>query len=377
MKTNSCSTESADKKECAGSTNLFSPLTLRSITFRNRIGVSPMCQYYSKDGFADDWHLVHLGSRAVGGAGLVIVEASAVEARGRITPDDLGIYKDEHIAKLKQITGFISSFGAVPGIQIAHAGRKASSKNPWKEGNRHDKLAVSNEDGGWDIVGPSAIAFSETSKLPTALSVTEIKEIQQKFVDAAKRSLEAGFTFLEIHAAHGYLLHSFYSPLSNQRSDEYGGSFENRIRFLVETVQAVRKTWPDNLPLSVRLSASDWVEGGWSVDDSVELSKELKKLGVDIIDCSSGNIRSGDRYNMHPAWQVPLAESVRNQAKIPTAAVGMISDSKLANEIITQGKADMVLLARQMMRDPYWPYHAAQELGIEAITIPRNYSYAL
>ena len=369
--------ESTTESSGITAVNLFSPLTLRMITLRNRIGVSPMCQYYSKDGFADDWHLVHLGSRAVGGAGLVMVEASAVEARGRITPDDLGIYMDEHIPKLKQITDFISKFGAIPAIQIAHAGRKGSTKNPWKGGNRHNKQALSNEEGGYDVVGPGNEPFSEFSRIPHALSKVEIEEIQEKFVAAAKRSLAAGFKLLEIHSAHGYLLHSFYSPLSNSRDDEYGGSFENRIRFLLELSTKVRAVWPEELPLSVRISASDWVEGGWSVEDSVELAKRLKTLGVDIVDCSSGNIRAGDRYNMQPGWQVPLAEAVRNGADIPTAAVGMITEAEQANNIISEGKADLVLLARQMMRDPYWPYHAAKQLGVIADTIPLNYSYAL
>lgn len=370
-------TETTQGQQAPPAVHLFSPLTLRSITLRNRIGVSPMCQYYSKDGFADDWHLVHLGSRAVGGAGLVMVEASGVEARGRITPDDLGIYKDEHIAKLKQVTDFIAKFGAVPAIQIAHAGRKASTKNPWKHGDRHTKLAVSDEDGGWEVVGPTTTPFSDHSRIPHALTKDEILEIQDKFVAAAKRSIEAGFKLLEVHSAHGYLLHSFYSPLSNQREDEYGGSFENRIRFLLEVVEKVRAVWPAELPLSVRISASDWVEGGWTVDDSVELAKRLKKLGVDIVDCSSGNIRAGDRYNMQPGWQVPLSDAVRNKAEIPTAAVGMITDAQQADQIIREGKADIVLLARQMMRDAYWAYHAAQQLGVDAETIPVNYKYAL
>jgi 2,4-dienoyl-CoA reductase-like NADH-dependent reductase (Old Yellow Enzyme family) len=357
--------------------NLFSPLTLRSITFRNRIGVSPMCQYYSVDGFADDWHLVHLGSRAVGGAALVVAEATGVEARGRITPDDLGIYYDEHVAKLKQITSFISRFGAVPGIQIAHAGRKASTKNPWKDGNRHQKLAVEDSEGGWEVVGPTNVPFSPHSRIPRALTKEEIKDIVKKFGAAARRALEAEFKLLEVHAAHGYLLHSFYSPLSNTRTDEYGGSFENRIRFVLEVVEEVRAIWPQELPLSVRISATDWVEGGWNADDSVALAKELKIRGVDIVDCSSGNIRAGDKIPFAPGYQVPLSAAVRNGAQIPTAAVGMITEAAQANEIIRSGSADMVLLAREEMRDPYWPYHAAKSLGIEAQTLPRNYSYAL
>ena len=370
-------TQEAKSSSESVATNLFSPFTLRSVTFRNRIAVSPMCQYISENGFANDWHLVHLGSRAVGGAALVVVEASAVEARGRITPDDLGIYLDAHVEKLKQITQFMESYGAVPGIQIAHAGRKASTLNPWKLGNRHVKQALSNEDGGWDVVGPSEVPFSDTSRLPAALSVSEIHEIQDKFVDAAKRALAAGFKFLEIHSAHGYLLHSFYSPLSNFRTDDYGGSFENRVRFLLETVEKVRRAWPEELPLSVRISASDWVEGGWTSDDSVQLARLLKQRGVDIVDCSSGMLRSDDRYNMGPGWQVPLAEAVRNGAELPTVAVGEITEPEQANKIIAEGKADLVMLAREFMRDPYWPYHAAKTLGIDAATLPKNYTYAL
>ncbi|MBU6454157.1 MAG: NADH:flavin oxidoreductase/NADH oxidase [Cyanobacteria bacterium REEB67] len=363
-------------------TNLFSPWTLKSVTLRNRIGVSPMCQYHSIDGFAEDWHLVHLGSRAIGGAALVIVEASAVEPRGRICPDDLGIYRDEHIEMLSKITAFIEQYGAVPGIQIAHAGRKGSTKNPWKVGNRHEKNDVPDAGGGYAIVAPSAVPFNDKSRTPHELTVAEIKEIQQKFREAAIRAHKAGFKWLEVHAAHGYLIHSFYSPLANFRTDNYGGSFENRIRFCLETVKEVRAVWPEALPLAVRLSATDWVEGGWTIDDSVALAKELKKLGVDLIDCSSGNIRSGDRYDYKPGWQVPLSKTVRSQAQIATAAVGMITGAEQANEIIKNGEADIVLLAREMMRDPYWPFHAAQiladQVGVEAKTIlPPNYSYAI
>ncbi|MBY0359280.1 MAG: NADH:flavin oxidoreductase/NADH oxidase [Candidatus Obscuribacterales bacterium] len=356
---------------------LFSPITFRSLTLRNRIGVSPMCQYGSVDGFASDWHLVHLGSRAVGGAGLVIAEASAVEARGRISPDDLGIYKDEHIDALRRITKFIEEYGAVPGIQIAHAGRKGATANPWKLGSRHEKVDLSDQDGGWEIVGPSAIPFSETSRLPKSLTKEEIAEITQAFGQAALRSLKAGFKWLEIHAAHGYLLHSFYSPLSNKRTDEYGGSFQNRIRFLIEVTQEVRRHWPEHLPLAVRLSASDWVEDGWSLADSIALSKVLKTLGVDLIDCSSGFIRAGDRYEQGPGWQVALASAIKAEAGIATAAVGMISQAQLANEIILNGKADLVFLARELIRDPYWPFHAAKELGAVTAILPHKYNYAI
>ncbi len=373
-------TESAAAK--SGTANLFSPLSIRSVTLRNRIGISPMCQYHSVDGFAEDWHLVHLGSRAVGGAGLVCVEASAVEARGRICPDDLGIYKDEHITMLKKIAEFIAQHGAVPAIQIAHAGRKGSTKNPWKIGDRHTKHDVPDSEGGYDIVGPSAVAFNDRSRVPHELTVEEIKAIQLKFRDAAIRAEKAGFKWLEIHGAHGYLIHSFYSPLSNFRTDEYGGSFENRIRFFVEVVQLVRAAWPKELPLAVRISATDWVEGGWTVDDSVALAKVLRELGVDLVDCSSGNIRSGDRYQMNPGYQVPLAAKVRAEANIATAAVGLITGAKQANDIIKNGDADMVLLARQSMRDAYWPFHAAQELAEELgvdpkSLLPPNMTYAL
>jgi 2,4-dienoyl-CoA reductase-like NADH-dependent reductase (Old Yellow Enzyme family) len=361
-----------------GVVSLFSPLTLRGVTLRNRIGVSPMCQYISVDGFANDWHLVHLGSRAVGGAGLVVVEASGVEARGRISPDDMGIYKDEHIAKLKQIAMFVQEYGAVPGIQIAHAGRKGSTMNPWKIGNRHEKRDVSDADGGWPVVGPSPVAFSPKSRIPHELTISEIEQIQQAFAAAATRALQAEFKFLEVHSAHGYLLHSFYSPLSNFRTDEYGGTFENRVRMLLETVEQVRAVWPSELPLSVRLSASDWVEGGWTVDDSVRLAVLLKERGVDIVDCSSGMIRAGDRYDQTPGWQVPLAEKIRLEAHIPTAAVGVITEPEQADEIVRSGKADLVFLAREMMRDPYWPFHAARKLGVaDAQTLPKNYTYAI
>ncbi|MBS1953180.1 MAG: NADH:flavin oxidoreductase/NADH oxidase [Cyanobacteria bacterium SZAS-4] len=358
--------------------NLFSPLKIRDITLRNRIGVSPMCQYSSVDGFADDWHLVHLGSRAVGGAGLVICEATGVEAIGRITPDDLGIYKDEHIEMLKRITTFIEQFGAVPGIQLAHAGRKASTLSPWKAESRHAKVDLTREQGGWEVVGPSPVPFNPEWAKPHELSIPEIKEIQEKFRIATQRAIKAGFKWLELHAAHGYLLNSFYSPLANFRTDEYGGSFENRIRFVVETASLLRKEWPAEYPMSVRISATDWVEGGWTIDDSVELSKILKAEGVDVIDCSSGSVRSGDRYPYAPGFQVPLAEKVRAEANIKTAAVGLITEPLQANEIIQKEQADIVLLAREMMRDPYWPLRAAQALNLPTtVALPRRYSYAL
>ena len=358
--------------------NLFSPLTVGDITLRNRIGVSPMCQYNSVDGFAQDWHLVHLGSRAVGGAALVITEATAVEPCGRISPDDLGIYSDEHVEMLSRITKFIKSFGAVPGIQLAHAGRKGSTLSPWKAASRHEKVVLSDKDGGWDVVGPSNVPFAPNFRQPHDLTINEIQKIQQLFKDAAIRSLRAGFEWLELHAAHGYLLNSFYSPLSNFRTDEYGGTFENRIRFVVETARLIRTVWSENLPFSVRISATDWVEGGWTVDDSVELAKALKMEGVDLIDCSSGNVRGGDKIPFAPGFQVPLAERVRDKASILTAAVGMITEPLQANDIIIREQADLVFLAREMIRDPYWPLRAAQALDLPpSAALPRIYNYAI
>lgn len=365
-----------------GQANLFSPLNIKSVTLKNRIAISPMCQYHSVDGFAEDWHLVHIGARAIGGAALIIMEASAVEPIGRISPDDLGIYKDEHVTNLKRITAFVESQGAVPGIQIAHAGRKGSTKNPWKIGNRHEKQDVKDEDGGWQTVAPSAVPFSADSRLPRELTIDEIKAIQDKFADAARRAASAGFKWLEIHAAHGYLLHSFYSPLSNFRKDEYGGSFENRVRMLLETVTKVKAVWPANLPLTVRLSASDWTEGGWTVDDSVKLAKLLKELGVDLIDCSSAYVRGGDHYPYGPSWQVPLAQQVKALSGIATGAVGMITEPEQANKIIEDGQADLIFIARESMREPQWPYKAALALGADIVpeaksVLPKNYSYAL
>jgi 2,4-dienoyl-CoA reductase-like NADH-dependent reductase (Old Yellow Enzyme family) len=346
---------------------LFSPLKLRSITFPNRIGVSPMCQYSSQDGFANDWHLVHLGSRAQGGAGLVIIEASAVTPQGRISPADMGIWKDEHIPMLRRIARFVQSQGAPMGIQLAHAGRKASMSPPSK-GERLVPL----EEGGWTTVAPSALPFSEKYRTPQALDKAGIEAIVEAFVAATRRAHEAGFDFLEIHSAHGYLLHEFLSPLSNHRTDEYGGSFENRVRFPLQVADAVRKTWPEHLPLSVRISASDWVEGGWSIDDSVELAKLLRKRGIDLIDCSSGGNLPNVKIPVAPSYQVPFAARIRKDAGIATAAVGMITDPAQANRIIADGEADLVLLAREMLRDPYFAVHAAGALN-EAATWPEQY----
>ena len=338
--------------------SLFSPLTLCGMTLRNRIAVSPMCQYSSVDGFASDWHLVHLGSRAVGGAGLVIVEAAAVEADGRITPDDLGIWQDAHVEQLSRIAAFVKRQGAAAGIQLAHAGRKASSQSPWKGG-----AAVPREDGGWQTVAPSAIPFRAGDPAPAALGVAEIERIQVSFAAAAQRALRAGFDVVEVHAAHGYLLHEFLSPLSNVRADLYGGAFANRIRFTLETVRAVRAVWPEHLPLFVRISASDWAEGGWSIDDSVALAKELAALGVDLIDCSSGGAVAHQKIDVKPGYQVPFAQRIREGAAVMTGAVGLITEPGQADRIICEAQADLVLLAREMLRDPYWPLHAARVLG--------------
>jgi 2,4-dienoyl-CoA reductase-like NADH-dependent reductase (Old Yellow Enzyme family) len=346
---------------------LFAPLQLRSVTLSNRIGVSPMCQYSSQDGFANDWHMVHLGSRAVGGAGLVIVEASAVTPQGRITPADMGIWKEDHIPSLARIVRFVNAQGARAGIQLAHAGRKASMAPPFK-GER----LLGPEEGGWTTVAPSAVPFSDRYSRPEPLDKPGIEAIKEAFVTAARRAQAAGFELLEIHAAHGYLLHEFLSPLSNQRSDDYGGSFENRARLLLEVTSAVRKTWPEHLPLSVRISATDWVDGGWTIDDSVRLAKLLRECGVDIIDCSSGGNVANVTIPVGPGYQVPFAARIKKEAAIPTAAVGMITEPGQANRILAEGEADLVLLAREMLRDPYFAVHAAAGLNDPA-TWPEQY----
>jgi 2,4-dienoyl-CoA reductase-like NADH-dependent reductase (Old Yellow Enzyme family) len=317
-----------------------------------------MCQYSSEDGFANDWHLVHLGSRAVGGAGLVMVEATAVSPEGRITPADLGIWKDEHIEQLKRIASFINKHGAVAGIQLAHAGRKASKKEPWKNNE-----LVSKENGGWQTVAPSAIPFDDGYDNPKELSIEEIKKVTDDFSTAVKRASQAGFSVVEIHAAHGYLLHEFLSPFSNKRSDEYGGSFENRIRILLEVVEAVKTGWSSHRPLFVRISASEWQEGGWTIDDSISLAKTLKDKGVDLIDCSSGGNIPHIRIPLTPGYQVPFAEAVRREAGIATAAVGLITTAQQAEDILINEQADMVFLARELLRDPYFALRAAKELG--------------
>jgi 2,4-dienoyl-CoA reductase-like NADH-dependent reductase (Old Yellow Enzyme family) len=348
--------------------HLFSPIAFRDVTLPNRIAVSPMCQYSSVDGFANDWHLVHLGSRAVGGAGLVFTEAAAVLPEGRITPNDLGIWKDEHIAPLKRIVDFLHGQGAHAAMQLAHAGRKASMNRPW-DGER----LLAPAEGGWtDVVAPSADAFADTYAKPHELDAAGIAGVKQGFAAAAKRALAAGFDIIELHSAHGYLLHEFLSPLSNRRTDAYGGSFANRIRLVVETVDAVRAVWPEDLPLFVRISATDWTDGGWDVAQSVELAKVLKQHSVDLVDVSSGGNVSGAKIPTGPGYQVPFAAQIRREAGIATAAVGQITEALQADTIVRACEADLVLLAREMLRDPYWPLHAAEALDQE-ITWPAQY----
>jgi 2,4-dienoyl-CoA reductase-like NADH-dependent reductase (Old Yellow Enzyme family) len=337
--------------------HLFSPIKIKNIEFKNRLVVSPMCEYSSEDGFANNWHLVHLGSRAVGGAALIITEATAVSPEGRISYADLGIYKDEHITKLKEITDFIHQHGSVAGIQLAHAGRKASHEVPWK-GNAQ---IPADEPNGWQTYGASAIPFSEGQQPPVELDKAGIEQVKADFKAAAQRALQAGFKVVEIHGAHGYLMHQFYSPLSNHRTDEYGGSFENRIRLLLEVIETVKEVWPEENPLFVRLSATDWTEGGWTIDDSIKLVNILKTKGVDFIDTSSGgNVLA--RIPLKPGYQVEFAEAIRKTG-ILTGAVGLITTPTQADEIIQTGEADMVIIAREMLRDPYFPLHAAHVLG--------------
>ncbi|MDR3775034.1 MAG: NADH:flavin oxidoreductase/NADH oxidase [Terracidiphilus sp.] len=350
---------------------LFAPFQLRSLSLANRIGVSPMCQYSSQDGFANDWHLVHLGSRAQGGAGLVMLEASAITPGGRISSADLGIWKDDHVPGLERVAQFIHSQGAHAGIQLAHAGRKASMAPPFPGASGTAERLVLPNEGGWQPVGPSAIPFSPTYAVPQALNQAGIHWIVEAFRLAARRALAAGFHFVEIHAAHGYLLHQFLSPLSNQRTDEYGGSFQNRTRLLLEIVDAARAEWPQHLPLLVRISATDWVEGGWNIDDSVQLAHLFREHGVDLIDVSSGGQVPNAKIPVGPGFQVPFAARIRREANIPTAAVGMITDPTQANAIVAGGEADLVFLARELLRDPYWPLHAAATLEEPAAWPPQ------
>jgi 2,4-dienoyl-CoA reductase-like NADH-dependent reductase (Old Yellow Enzyme family) len=338
---------------------LFDPLTIRSVTFPNRIAVSPMCQYSCVEGMANDWHLIHLGSRATGGAGLVIAEASGVDARGRITSGDLGIWNDGQIEPLARVTRFVHSQGAIAGIQLAHAGRKASTDLPWKGGQLVDE-----SHGGWrDVVAPSAIAYASGYATPNEITVQEIGEVVRAFGEAARRAHQAGFRVVEIHSAHGYLLHSFISPLSNRRDDQYGGSFENRTRIVREVVESIRRNWPEKYPLFIRISATDWTEGGWDVEQSIELARTLGKMGVDLVDCSSGGNVHNAKVPLAPGYQTPFAAQIRQGAGILTGAVGLITSAVQAEQILRSGQADLVLLARQTLRDPYWPLHAAIELG--------------
>ncbi len=341
---------------------LFTPLTIKNITLKNRIVVSPMCEYSAIDGFANNWHLVHLGSRAVGGAGLVMMEATAVSPEGRISIADLGIWKDEHIEKLKEITDFIHEHHSVAGIQLAHAGRKASFDIPWESPNQLDEA-----NGGWDTLSASAEIFNPTDKTPIALDLNGIEKVKEDFKAAAQRAMKAGFKVVEIHAAHGYLLHQFLSPISNLRTDNYGGPFENRIRLLLETVTAVQEVWPKENPLFVRISATDWVDSGWSSEESVQLSILLKEMGVDLIDTSSGGLSLAQQIPLSAGYQVPFAAAIKKEAKMLTGAVGLITNAKQAEEILQNGEADLIFIAREFLRDPYFPLHAAFELGDDII----------
>jgi 2,4-dienoyl-CoA reductase-like NADH-dependent reductase (Old Yellow Enzyme family) len=347
---------------------LFDPLTLRGVTLRNRVAVSPMCQYSCEDGFATDWHLVHLGSRAVGGAGMVVFEATAVEARGRISPADLGLWRDEHVEPLARIVRFVEAQGAVPALQLAHAGRKASVRAPWDEGGAPLDLAH----GGWEVMGPSAIPFAPGHPVPRALDADGIRGVVRAFADAARRALAAGFRALELHGAHGYLLHEFLSPLSNRREDAYGGSYENRTRLAREVVTAVREVWPERLPLLLRVSATDWAEGGWDVAETVRLAKDLASLGVDLVDASSGGLVATAKIPAGPGYQAAFSERIRRDAGVPTGAVGFITSAEQAEHVLRSGQADLVLLARAMLRDPYWPLHAARKLRAD-VPWPKQY----
>ena len=350
--------------------SLFSPLTLKSITLKNRLAVSPMCQYSSIDGFANDWHLVHLGSRAIGGAALVLSEAIAVCPEGRITANDLGLWQDEHIDFLQRITFFIHQQNAIAGIQLAHAGRKASHAKPWDGG-----YLVHSFEGGWRTLAPSAIPFKENTEPPIELTLKALQQVIADFKSAAERALRAGFKLLEIHAAHGYLLHQFLSPLSNHRTDAYGGSFENRIRLLIEIVDAIHLVWPNYLPVFVRISATDWVQGGWNIDEAVQLSLLLKEKGIDLIDTSSGGLSTLQQIPLKPSYQVPFAARIKKETGLLTGAVGLITSAQQAEQIITNNEADLVLLARELLRNPHFPLHAAHQLN-EEINWPVQYERA-
>lgn len=351
--------------------DLLSPLELRGVTLPNRIGMSPMCQYCASDGMASDWHLVHLGSRAVGGAGLVMVEATAVEKDGRITPGDMGLWSDAHAEPLARIARFVEQQGAVPGIQLAHAGRKASCDVPWNGGR---PLAVGR--GGWQVVGPSEVPFAPEFPTPHALTLEEIERVKESFAAAAQRAVRAGFRIVEIHSAHGYLLHSFLSPLSNQRTDRYGGTLENRMRLVLEVAVRIRDVLPAELPLFVRISATDWVEGGWDVEQSIVLARELCERGVDLIDCSSGALVPTAKIPVEKHFQVPFAARIKREAHVRTAAVGLITEPLEANEIVARCDADIVLIGREILRDPYWAHRASAKLNVEP-RWPTQYGYAV
>lgn len=356
--------------------SLFQEFRLKDVVLKNRIGVSPMCQYSSDNGFPNDWHFVHLGSRAVGGAGLVMVEATAVSPEGRISPADSGIYLDDHVEPFARICNFMKQFGAIPGIQIAHAGRKASANKPWEADNHIDTGK-----GGWETLAPSALPFGgNLPKIPREMTVEDIAQVQAAFVGAAKRALAAGFEWLELHFAHGYLAHEFYSPLANQQTDQYGGSFENRIRFLLETFVAVRKVWPERFPLTARLSVTDWTDGGVTVEESVELARRMKSTGLDLLDVSQGFVTPDiSQIPWGPGFMIPVASRIRREAEIPTAVGWMITDPQQAEEAVREQHADLVLLAREMLREPYWPFHAAKALGVENASdiLPIQYARAV
>ena len=349
---------------------LFSEFKLRTITFKNRIFVSPMCQYSSENGLPNDWHFVHLGTRAVGGAALVMVEASAVSPIGRISPQDSGIWSEQHAEAFKRITTFIKQQNSIPGIQIAHAGRKASTAAPWDGGKE-----VTPENGGWEPIAPSAERFADDYPLPREMSLADIDQVVSEFEAAAKLSIAAGFEVIEIHMAHGYLMHEFLSPLVNHRNDEYGGSFDCRVRLPLRVAAAVRQAVPENLPVFARISATDWVENGWDLPQSIELARLLKRVGIDLIDCSSGGAIASAKIPLGPGYQVQFADAIRRQAEIPTGAVGLITEPNQAERIVATGSADVVFLARELLRDPYWPLHAARILGVD-LEWPKQYARA-
>ena len=352
-------------------TLLFSKLKLRELEFKNRIFIAPMCQYSCEDGMPNDWHLVHLGSRAVGGAACIIQEATAVSPEGRISPADAGIWNYEQAQAYQRITGFLKDNGAIPAIQLAHAGRKASTAAPWVGGYSLDE-----SEGGWrPLLAPSAIPFDLESPVPQEMTLEDIDQLVEQFVAATHRSQVAGFEVVEIHAAHGYLLHEFLSPLSNQRTDDYGGSLENRMRFPLRVAQAVREAWPEHLPVLVRISATDWVKGGWDLEQSIEFCKHLKDIGIDLIDVSTGALVPDVKIPARPGYQIPFAEAIRREAGIPTGAVGLITTASQAEQTLATGQADVVLLGRESLRDPHWPLHAAHFLGAE-VNWPKQYQGA-